>query len=117
MTQEDYWPKGNIYQADDEALEKLRAGLKRDAIEYKDDEDSLESINSLIFRVEEELAYRQLDKLDRGLSMCFRTLSELRVMSEKLTDHVKAAQWLLDEVNERIIEQEEIERLYYGQKS
>lgn len=106
---EDYWPEGNVFEADDEALYKFIDGLTADAENYKDDLDSLESINRLIFRAEEEMAYRQLHtEIRRGIKTS--GTRALRKMIDSLLTRLDANRWLLEEAEDELYRQEEAKR-------
>ena len=99
----DYWPEGNIFEADDEALDKLIEGLTKDAENYADDEDSLHSIHSLLFRVEEEVAHRQLNtEVRRSPSIRLSGTRALRKMIDALLIRLDANRWLLQEAEDEL---------------
>ena len=77
-----------------------------DAEEYENDEASLESIRSMMFRVEEELAYRQINTpLNRGIRTA--GTKALRKMIDTLLIRLGATRWLLEEAEDELYRQEE----------
>lgn len=94
-----YWPEsidGSYWNNDDDVLYKWRASLLKDRETYAGDQDSLYSINSLIRRIEEELAQRKLHSMKEGRVFA-RTADKdsLEEFCKRLESIIGAATYLL----------------------